>query len=132
MYPSLLSSPEAFTLCIRPPPQKGLRRRQPASDILLTDESSQEMATPRENIIDGKSTVVLEWWGFHRGTWASRHINGGAGEKHAATGKLKVCFVSTVGGGERRGTRLTILAQQTASHSRASTCRRSMPSPYRM
>ena len=45
--------------------QKGSVVGKPASDILLTDESTQEMATLRENIIDGKSTVVLEWWGFH-------------------------------------------------------------------
>jgi hypothetical protein len=36
-----------------------------ASDILLTDEHTKQLVSLSSDILDGKSTVVLEWWGFH-------------------------------------------------------------------
>lgn len=38
---------------------------KPASDILLTDEHTKQLVSLTSDILDGKSTVVLEWWGFH-------------------------------------------------------------------
>ena len=45
--------------------QKGSVVGKPASDILLTDEETKENVTLLGGILDGKSTVVIEWWGFH-------------------------------------------------------------------
>ena len=36
-----------------------------ASDILLTDEHTKQLVSLKSDILDGKSTVVLEWWGYH-------------------------------------------------------------------
>lgn len=44
--------------------QKGSVCGKKASDILMTEEPSGEMVN-LEEILDGKSTIVLEWWGFH-------------------------------------------------------------------
>lgn len=38
---------------------------KPASDILLTDESDGSLVSLCDEVLDGKSTIVLEWWGFH-------------------------------------------------------------------
>ena len=45
--------------------QKGTVVGAAASDILLTDEQTGEMVTLTNDILDGKSTVILEWWGHH-------------------------------------------------------------------
>lgn len=45
--------------------QAGTVVGKPASDILLTDEQSKEMVNLSSDILDGKSTIILEWWGFH-------------------------------------------------------------------
>ena len=45
--------------------QKGTVVGKPASDILLTDEATKESVTLCGDLLDGKSTIVLEWWGFH-------------------------------------------------------------------
>ena len=44
---------------------KGSVVGKPASDILLTDEVTKAMVTLSADILDGKSTIVIEWWGHH-------------------------------------------------------------------
>ena len=43
---------------------KGAVVGKPASDVLLNDEETQASVTLNADILDGRSTVVLEWWGF--------------------------------------------------------------------
>ena len=45
--------------------QKGTVVGRPAADILLTDESTGQLASLTDDILDGRSTVIVEWWGFH-------------------------------------------------------------------
>ena len=44
---------------------KGTVVGKPASDIVLTEEGTGSIVSLTDDLLDGKSTLVLEWWGHH-------------------------------------------------------------------